>query len=241
MDVGILYKSIANSERLSEMAIPELQQLIRQFPYFSTARILLLKKLKQEGNLAFERELKKSAVYIGDRAKLYYFLNAQNEEEPMVNILPELSLITTVGLRDLSVSASFDVHTDTTFNYLFLSDEELGIASSPSDVLDDLQKQPVFEDAPQEEAWGLIDDFMNSGSKRIVAKPEHEVPKVVLDEPSIHENPAILTETLAKIYVKQKKYDKAIAIFESLSLKFPEKSSYFADRIKELLILVENS
>ena len=41
-----------------------------------------------------------------------------------------------------------------------------------------------------------------------------------------------MTETLARIYVDQKKYDKAIQAFHILSLKYPEKSGYFADQIK---------
>jgi hypothetical protein len=44
----------------------------------------------------------------------------------------------------------------------------------------------------------------------------------------------MVTETLAKIYIEQMLYDKAIQTYEKLSLKFPEKSRYFADLIQSI-------
>ncbi|MFV0236960.1 MAG: hypothetical protein ACK5HU_00290, partial [Flavobacteriales bacterium] len=51
---------------------------------------------------------------------------------------------------------------------------------------------------------------------------------------SITENQNLMTETLANIYVEQKKYSKAIQAFKILSLKYPEKSGFFADQIKAI-------
>ena len=52
---------------------------------------------------------------------------------------------------------------------------------------------------------------------------------------------SIMTETLAQIYLEQKKYTKAIQAYEILILKYPEKSSFFADRIKNIKILQQNN
>ena len=49
------------------------------------------------------------------------------------------------------------------------------------------------------------------------------------------------TETLARIYVKQKRYDRALQIIKSLSLKYPEKNIYFADQIRFLEKLIINT
>lgn len=51
---------------------------------------------------------------------------------------------------------------------------------------------------------------------------------------------SMLSESLAKIYIKQHKYEKALEIIKSISLKFPEKSIYFADQIRFLQKLIIN-
>lgn len=48
------------------------------------------------------------------------------------------------------------------------------------------------------------------------------------------------TESLAKIYIKQRRYDKALEIINKLSLIYPEKNIYFADQIRFLKKLIDN-
>ncbi len=52
-------------------------------------------------------------------------------------------------------------------------------------------------------------------------------------------NESLMTETLARIYLEQKNYDKAIQSYKILSLKYPEKSSFFANQIKAIEQLQE--
>ena len=50
----------------------------------------------------------------------------------------------------------------------------------------------------------------------------------------------LMTETLAQLYTEQKLYSKAVKAYEILSNKFPEKKSYFEDKIKEIKELRQN-
>ena len=47
-------------------------------------------------------------------------------------------------------------------------------------------------------------------------------------------NNELMTETLAKVFVKQKKFKQAIEAYQILGLKYPEKNSLFANQIKEI-------
>lgn len=90
------------------------------------------------------------------------------------------------------------------------------------------------------EKENLIDKFINE---------EPSIPKGQLDsvdnkdlsEESSAEKEDLFSETLAKIYIKQKLYEKAIATYIKLSLKFPEKSVYFANRIEKIRENINNN
>jgi hypothetical protein len=62
-----------------------------------------------------------------------------------------------------------------------------------------------------------------------------------LAEKPIIESDSLMTETLARIYLEQKNYEKALQSYKILSLKYPEKSSLFADQIKAIKKLQEKN
>ena len=55
------------------------------------------------------------------------------------------------------------------------------------------------------------------------------------------EDDRYFTETLAKIYIKQHRYEKALEIIKKLSLNYPKKNAYFADQIRFLEKLIINA
>ena len=58
---------------------------------------------------------------------------------------------------------------------------------------------------------------------------------------SLIENDKLITPTLAKVYMQQEHYDKAISAYEKLILKIPKKSSFFANQIKLIKKLKKES
>ena len=85
----------------------------------------------------------------------------------------------------------------------------------------------------------LIDKFIES-SPKISPIRQEEFSKTYAEQSQTN-NSYLMTETLARVYLEQKKYQKAIQAYEILILKYPEKSSFFADRISDIEILQQNN
>lgn len=95
----------------------------------------------------------------------------------------------------------------------------------------DRSKEPDV-DPKKVKKQDLIDRFIITNPK--ISKISNEPVNTDLEANDELETDAIMTETLAHLYEQQKKYNSAIKAYEILGLKFPEKSSFFADQIKRL-------
>ncbi|MFH6970602.1 tetratricopeptide repeat protein [Flavobacterium petrolei] len=105
-------------------------------------------------------------------------------------------------------------------------------------------EQPIHQAAPiidadKRKKTELIDKFIETSPK--ISPLKHGVPSTVAFDLNAADNSFLMTETLARVYLEQKKYQKAIQAYEILILKYPEKSSFFADRITDIKILQHNN
>ena len=90
----------------------------------------------------------------------------------------------------------------------------------------------INNDTPKvDEKFDLINEFIKR-SPKIKIKANYEAKSNFKSETKIKDE--LITETLAKIYVKQEKFNKAIKAYDILSLKYPKKSSFFADQINDI-------
>ena len=129
--------------------------------------------------------------------------------------------------------------------WLQLSENKYNILPNKAKIDSNLENKNTKKDLKKEKnsnkntnkKIALIEKFLEKKPK---IKPVKSEATIDISKDSVKNNNNLMTETLARVYVEQKKYDKAIQAFRILSLKYPEKSSFFAERIKAVKILKNN-
>ena len=102
-------------------------------------------------------------------------------------------------------------------------------------------KKPIIREVSEEknidENQQIIEKFIQNNPK---IEPLAKDKNISISVAKNKQDAALMTETLAKVYLEQKKYENAIQAYRILILKYPEKSGFFADQIKRIQILQKN-
>jgi hypothetical protein len=253
-------------ELLDDRSVQGIRNIVEEYPFFQSARLLYIKNLHNQGSLDYEKNLRLTAVYIPDRSRLFYLLdqralfpNTENWSDIAAEMNASDEIIDFAKLTE-ATPVSIDesdkpgIKTPTeTLEDIILS----GISvSTPFFNVDDkvdiddfkksFRKNPAkpsthekTESVPQTRKDNLIDKFILS-QPRIVPNENKDQEQKDISLDSTSENPELITDTLAKIYIKQGLYEKALMAYEKLSLKYPEKNIYFAAQIKKIKQLLNN-
>lgn len=124
----------------------------------------------------------------------------------------------------------------TSFNPIERNEDTSEDTSIEEETNNTSESEPEQE-SDRDKKFELIDKFIASNPKLEPAKTSGKKQNLAKDR--MIQPEALMTETLARIYVEQKNYKKAIQSYKILSLKYPEKSGFFADQIKAIEQLQE--
>jgi len=236
-----------------------LEQIVQEFPYFQSARALYLKGLYNQSSFKYNQQLKNTAACTTDRAVLFDFITSNTftglQRELHDQKIKELLAIEVTDCEEIIPSLEIR---ENTLESSILSSISKAIPSENQEKLEPIGAPLVFsssekysfqewlqlakiqpitrEQQPNKESalndkLELIDKFIELNPKIPPVSAQIE-PKPLPEKPE--DSSFLMTETLAKVYLEQKKYQKAIQAYEILILKYPEKSSFFADRILQI-------
>jgi len=252
-----LVRLIEHPELMNKETLYELRNLVALYPYYQTARLLLLQNMYLLHETSFDDELRRAAIYITDRKTLFNLVEASHYHiktaaEKIEEEAREAQRSEQGNNRTLSI---INEYLESTPKDSQNEDDDTGRKPTPADAAVDYvayllktgsqEDKEAEADRPQMKGQDLIDSFINDNGGKIqlqdkpTYKPETEDEEDKQNEQNDYDE-GYFTETLAKIYIKQGRYSKALEIIQRLNLNYPKKNAYFADQIRFLRKLILN-
>ena len=222
---------IKHPEYLDRDTLYELRSTLALYPYYQTARLLMLQNLYLLHDPSFDEELRRAAIYITDRRVLFNMIEAGHYRlrTSTVTKVPAAAPQESTASRTATLIDNF-------LDSIPKEDEGQSRGKrkpTPADAAVDYvaylletEGDKAEETVPEMKGQNLIDTFINADKGRIVLNegplltPQTEKTDESAAEPTDEE---YFTETLARIYIKQGRYSKALEIIQRLSLQFPKK------------------
>ncbi len=248
-------KILSGPGQIKKEQLSGLYNIIEEYPYFQAAHFLHLNGLKNRHSFKYNDFLKKTAAYTTDRSVLFDYITSDDYDihpAPADIIAPDTEKKPVKAPEDspeiksdspevtLNIGAPLKFKREETFSFrewLQLSKfEPIVRKSSKTDSSQIIVQKNDDKGFKRVTDMDLIDQFITKNPK-ISPSLLETYTDATMD--SITENDSLMTETLAHVYVEQKKYEKAITAFTILSLKYPEKSSFFALQIEAIKKLQE--
>lgn len=255
--INKLVFSLFKKSSLEECSIEEINDLAKQYPYFSSAQLLLAAKQKQAGQPDYEKQLNTASLHVNNPLWLDHLLNSKSSNEKI--ILEEKVPVEEV----LEEPNNDELVLDKTHREFIVASKEEPVAAPPASVTD---KEESKKQSLEFEPYYTVDYFASQGIKNVIEEkpkdrlgqqlksftdwlktirqlPPQQVAamsdsrseeKVVELATHSIEDRNVETETMAEVWIKQGQPEKAVEIYRKLSLLNPSKSSYFASLIENL-------
>ena len=206
---------IKKPKQISSADVAELDIFLTEHPYFQSGQLLLTKGLLNTKSIRYNRQLKKAATYSLDRKKLFSLI-ALKKTEKKKNTITQAEI-----KKDTEKSLEIGTPLEFEKNEMHSFSEWL--------VLSKIKKIDRKLKIQKED---LIDSFIEKNVTISSPKKETFFKAVDVAKESLIENNDLVTPTLARVYLEQGYYEKAISAYKKLILKYPEKNSFFANQIK---------
>ena len=228
-DSKSLFSLIEQFDPNNKDHLSQFKDLIKLYPNFHLLRVYYLKALQKQDFFSFDKNLSYTSIATYDRELLYKFIESDliskksvkaQKDKPRKNI----SKLNTKEKNAIQKMKSNDLSSKT----LKFSEWATYLNS----------KKGLHKKNHNLDNFQLIDDFLKNTERAITEKDLKN--NEDLSEKSWSSNDELMTETLAKVFVKQKKYRKAIEAYNILGLKYPEKNGLFADQIMKIKKLEKN-
>jgi len=215
-----LVSYIKNPKIIGKHEIADMRITLQAFPYFTTMQLLFTKGLYNTDSITYNRQLRKSAAFAGDRKLLFKLITKKYFESENLKNTETENIKMIKNYNELKIGRPLEFSEDETHSF----SEWLALTKARK-----IERKEV----------DLVDKFIVSGA--VINKPKREkfFSPSESAKISLLENDEIVTETLARVYLEQGHLDKSIQAYNKLCLKFPQKSSFFADQIKLIYDLKE--
>ncbi len=200
----------------------QLKEIADQYPFYQSAQVIYYLSLAKSESVLANNQIKLAAAYAIDRKLLKNHSDKIKQQLYLTGPL-ESSSFYEISPTEVSID-EFDENA--TLKELQHDKSALTEPAAPQPIT----PQSLITTKTNEE---LIDQFIQN-SPRISRSPDDFFDPDIAAKNSAIDKEDIVSETLAQIYYKQGKLDKAIKIYKKLSSAIPEKSSYFAVLIKKI-------
>lgn len=236
---------LKNPNRITVPETDLLAEIMYVFPYFQVASSMYLKSLKSH-HYYYKNKLQQVAAKTIDRSVLFEYI----ENDLIQETKTSKKIFIEKDKQDKTIKVSQNIETN--FDKISQNKKDV-IAEKEAQNFSHKQEKIVKKPLPDKKLtyfewleqlksskkpkknniFELIDKFIKDKPKITPVKGKVSKTPVFIGE-SIQEKQMLMTETLANLYVNQKRFDKAMQAFKILSLKYPKKSSYFANRIAKI-------
>ena len=239
MDIKKLTRLFENPEIIDTQDVNTLKEIVKEFPYFTAAQVLLAIGMTRVSHNDSTIQLRKAAAMAPDRNVLRKlctqlpdeYVTTSKDVDNQHDIIPEKTiLIPEIDLGGTSEDLNREVALLEEKKKTL--DELMAIIEDKISELEKAKKEPKKEEKKLSKAE-IIDKFIAENPS--ISRPKQEFfNPISATQESVIDQENIVSETLATIYENQGYFEKAISIYEKLKLKYPEKSIIFAGRINAL-------